>query len=147
MAVITLPRSPRRAQLHLNSGLPRKPRRLMKPVERLPVYENLFALNRDLEQVLIDIAQLQELGVFQRDLSQAFDGEAPDSSGQATAPQRWFEGRMSGNLNFLRIGGGLAPVQNPVGYLPVTGQDPCVVQWGDSRRTAQTDSLKRRVEG
>jgi hypothetical protein len=63
MAVITLPRCPRTAQLHSNSGLQRKRRRLMKPVERLPVYE---------------IAQLQELGVFQRDLSQAFDGEASD---------------------------------------------------------------------
>jgi hypothetical protein len=41
----------------------------MKPVARLPVYENLFA---------IDIAQLQELGVFQRDLCEAFDGKAPD---------------------------------------------------------------------
>jgi len=40
----------------------------MKPVERLPVYENLFALNRDFEQVLIDLARLQEIGVFQRDL-------------------------------------------------------------------------------
>ena len=40
----------------------------MKPVERLPVYENLHALNRDFEQVLNDIARLQELGVFQRDL-------------------------------------------------------------------------------
>ena len=40
----------------------------MKPVDRLPVYENLFALNRDFEQVLIDLARLQELGVFQGDL-------------------------------------------------------------------------------
>ncbi len=40
----------------------------MKPVDRLPVYENLFALNRDFEQVLIDLARLQELGVLQRDL-------------------------------------------------------------------------------
>jgi len=39
----------------------------MKPVERLPVYENLFALNRDFEQVLIALARLQELGVLQRD--------------------------------------------------------------------------------
>ena len=40
----------------------------MKPVDRLPVYENLHALNRDFEQVLIDLARLQEIGVFQRDL-------------------------------------------------------------------------------
>jgi hypothetical protein len=40
----------------------------MKPIERLPVYENLFALNRDFEQVLTDMARLQQLGVFQRDL-------------------------------------------------------------------------------
>jgi len=78
----------------------------MKPVERLPVYENLFAWNRDSEQVLIDIAQLQELGVFQCDLSLAFDGEAPD---------------------ILRIVGGLAPVQDP-GHPPDTGKDPCAVQ-------------------
>src|SRR5216684_308353 len=68
MAIHKPTRSPWREQLHSNSGLPRKRRRLMKPVERLPVYENLFALNRDFEQVLIDIARLQELGVFQRDL-------------------------------------------------------------------------------
>ena len=35
---------------------------------------------------------------------------------------------MSGNLNFLRIVGGLAPVQDPAGHLPATGQDPCVFQ-------------------
>jgi hypothetical protein len=40
----------------------------MNPVERLPVYENLFTLNRDFEQVLADFARLQELGVFQLDL-------------------------------------------------------------------------------
>jgi hypothetical protein len=42
-------------------------RRLLKPVERLPVYENLHALNRDFGQVLADLAKLQELGVFQHD--------------------------------------------------------------------------------
>jgi hypothetical protein len=42
-------------------------RRLAKPVERLAVYENIHALNRDFEQVLADLARLQELGVFQRD--------------------------------------------------------------------------------
>src|SRR6266852_1218643 len=68
MATTKPTRSPRRVQHHSNSGLPRKARRLMKPVERLPVYENLHALNRDFEQVLIDIARLQELGVLQRDL-------------------------------------------------------------------------------
>jgi len=44
----------------------------MKPGETLPVYENLFALSRDFEQVLIDLARLQELGVFQRDLGHIF---------------------------------------------------------------------------
>ena len=68
MATTKPTRSPRRAQLDSDSDLPRKRRRLMKPVDRLPVYENLFALNRDFEQVLIDLARLQELGVFQRDL-------------------------------------------------------------------------------
>jgi hypothetical protein len=43
-------------------------RRLPKPVERLAVYENLHALNRDFGQVLADLAKLQELGVFQRNL-------------------------------------------------------------------------------
>jgi len=39
-------------------------------VERLPVYENLFALNRGFEEVLIALARLEELGVFQRDFGQ-----------------------------------------------------------------------------
>ena len=39
----------------------------MKPVDRLPVYENLHFLNQDFQQVLNDIARLQELGVFQHD--------------------------------------------------------------------------------
>jgi hypothetical protein len=64
MATTKPTRSPRRAQLHSKSGLPRKLYRLPKPVDRLPVYENLFALNRDFEQVLIDIARLEELGAF-----------------------------------------------------------------------------------
>ena len=42
------------------------------PAVRLAVYETLYALNRDFEQVLIDIAPLQELGVFQRDLGHIF---------------------------------------------------------------------------
>jgi len=32
----------------------------------LPVYENLYALNRDFEQVLADFTRLQELGMLQR---------------------------------------------------------------------------------
>ncbi len=68
MATTKPTRSPRRAQHHSNSGLPRKARRLMKPVDRLPVYENLHFLNQDFQQVLNDIARLQELGVLQRDL-------------------------------------------------------------------------------
>jgi len=68
MATTKATRSPRRAQHHSDSGLPRTRHRLTKPVERLPVYENLFALNRDFEQVLIALARLQELGLFQRDV-------------------------------------------------------------------------------
>jgi hypothetical protein len=71
MAVPKLTRSPRRAQHHTTSTLSRmtrpRVRRLPKPVERLAVYENLHALNRDFGQVLADLARLQELGVFQHD--------------------------------------------------------------------------------
>src|SRR6266478_5733055 len=71
MAILKPTRSPRRAQLHTTSTLSRmarpRVRRLPKPVERLPVYENLHALNRDFGQVLADLARLQELGVFQHD--------------------------------------------------------------------------------
>ena len=67
MATTKPTRSPRRAQLHSNSRLPGKSRRLPKPVESLPVYENLHALNRDFEQVLIDMARLEKLGAFQSD--------------------------------------------------------------------------------
>ena len=44
----------------------------MKPVDRLPVYENLHFLNQDFQQVLNDIARLQELGAFQHDLGHIF---------------------------------------------------------------------------
>src|SRR5258708_28342362 len=84
MAIHKPTRSPRRAQHHSNSGLPRKARRLMKPVERLPVYENLFALNRDFEQVLIDLARLQELGVFQRHLGHIFSVVVKETRAWAT---------------------------------------------------------------
>src|SRR6266478_54890 len=71
MAVLKPTRSPRRAQLHPTPALSRmarpRVRRLPKPVERLAVYENLHALNRDFGQVLADLARLQELGVFQHD--------------------------------------------------------------------------------
>ena len=71
MAVNTLTRSPRRAQLRPTPALSRmarpRVRRLPKPAERLAVYENLHALNRDFGQVLSDLARLQELGVFQHD--------------------------------------------------------------------------------
>jgi hypothetical protein len=70
MATTKRTRSPRRAQLHSKSSLPRKRYRLTKPVERLPVYENLFALNRGFEDVLTALARLEELGVFQRDFGQ-----------------------------------------------------------------------------
>jgi hypothetical protein len=40
---------------------------------RLPVYETLFALNRDFEQVLAHFERLQKLGMFQhRDLGNVF---------------------------------------------------------------------------
>ena len=71
MAVLKPTRSPRRAQLHSTRSLSRmarpRVRRLPRPVERLAVYENLYALNRDFGQVLADLARLQELGVFQHD--------------------------------------------------------------------------------
>ena len=72
MAVLKPTRSPRRAQLHPTPTVSRmarpRVRRLPKPVERLAVYENIHALNRDFGEVLADLAKLQELGVFQRDL-------------------------------------------------------------------------------
>ena len=67
MAILKPTRSPRRAQLHPTPAVSKMARRLPKPVERLPVYENLHALNRDFGQVLADLAKLQELGVFQHD--------------------------------------------------------------------------------
>jgi hypothetical protein len=72
MATTKTTRSPRRAQPNSKSGLPRKRYRLTKPVERLPVYENLFALNRGFEEVLIALARLQELGAIQRDFGHIF---------------------------------------------------------------------------
>jgi hypothetical protein len=40
---------------------------------RLPVYEALYALNRDFDQVLVDLARLQKLGMFhRRDLANIF---------------------------------------------------------------------------
>jgi hypothetical protein len=61
MAVTKLTRSPRRAQLQPTPASSRI------ALGRLSVYENLHALNRDFEQVLADLARLQELGVFRRD--------------------------------------------------------------------------------
>jgi hypothetical protein len=43
------------------------------PAGRLLVYESLYALNRDFEQVLAHLARLQELGVFRhRDFGNVF---------------------------------------------------------------------------
>ena len=42
------------------------------PAARLPVYESLYVLNRDFEQVLADFARPQELGVFKRDRGNIF---------------------------------------------------------------------------
>ena len=43
------------------------------PAGRVLVYETLFALNRDFEQVLAHLARLRELGMFpQRDLGNVF---------------------------------------------------------------------------
>ena len=72
MAIHKPTRSPRRAQLH--STLARAREASIKHLTAgLPVYESLYALNRDFEQVLADFARLQELGMFQeRDLGNTF---------------------------------------------------------------------------
>jgi hypothetical protein len=68
MAIHKLTRSPRRAQPNSTSARTREAAR-KHLVAGLPVYENLYALNRDFEQVLAHLARLQELGAFQeRDL-------------------------------------------------------------------------------
>ncbi len=71
MAIHKPTRSPRRAQLHSTST--KRGRPMKYPSGRLPVYETLFALNRDFEQVLVHFERLQELGMFQqRDLVNIF---------------------------------------------------------------------------
>jgi hypothetical protein len=73
MAIHKPTRSPRRAQLHSTSARARRRRSMKHPAGRLPVYETLFALNRDFEQVLAHFARLQEVGVFQHpDLASTF---------------------------------------------------------------------------
>jgi hypothetical protein len=73
MATTKPTRSPRRAQLHSTSARSRRRRSMKHPAGRLPVYETLFALNRDFEQVLAHFARLQEVGVFQHpDLASTF---------------------------------------------------------------------------
>jgi len=78
MATTKPTRSPRRAQLPAPPVSPlNRPRQRSTPsgrglplkpyAEKLVVYEALHALNRDFEQVLADLAKLQELGVFQHD--------------------------------------------------------------------------------
>src|SRR6266850_383266 len=47
-------------------------RTMKHPTGRLLVYESLYALNRDFEQVLAGLARLQELGVFGRDFGNVF---------------------------------------------------------------------------
>jgi hypothetical protein len=42
------------------------------PANRLAVYETLYALNRDFEQVLVHLERLQELGMFERHLGNVF---------------------------------------------------------------------------
>ena len=45
----------------------------MKPAAgKLVVYETLYALNRDFEQVLVHLERLQELGMFERYLGNVF---------------------------------------------------------------------------
>src|SRR5882672_6271356 len=39
---------------------------MKQPTVGLPVFETLYALNRDFEQVLADLARLQELGGYQQ---------------------------------------------------------------------------------
>jgi len=72
MATTKPTRSPRRAQLHSTSARTREAA-TKHLAAGLPVYENLYALNRDFEQVLVDLARLRELGMLQqRDLGNTF---------------------------------------------------------------------------
>jgi hypothetical protein len=71
MATTKPTRSPRRAQPNSTSARARGAAR-KHPAGRLLVYESLYALNRDFEQVLADFARLQELGVFERHLGNVF---------------------------------------------------------------------------
>jgi hypothetical protein len=63
MATTKPTRSPRRAQLHLTWA--RAHEAALKHPAGLPLYEALYALNRDFEQVLADLARLDELDAFQ----------------------------------------------------------------------------------
>jgi hypothetical protein len=65
MATTKPTRSPRRAQLNSTSARTRG-RSMKYPAVRLAVYETLFALNRDIDQVVAHLARLQELGMLQK---------------------------------------------------------------------------------
>ena len=73
MATTKPTRSPRRAQDHSTPARARGAGRLRDLSGRLPVYEALYDLNRDFDQVLVDLARLQKLGMFHRlDLANIF---------------------------------------------------------------------------
>ena len=64
MATTKPTRSPQRAQHYSTSARARDA--AMKQLAGLPVYENLYALNRDFEQVLADLARLKGLGMLRQ---------------------------------------------------------------------------------
>src|SRR5438477_13152732 len=64
MATTKRTRSPRRAQHHSTPASTRAA--ALKQLAGLPVYENLYALNRDFGQVLADLERLHELGMLQQ---------------------------------------------------------------------------------
>ncbi len=73
MATTKPTRSPRRAQHHSTPARARGAGRLRDLSGRLPVYEALYDLNRDFDQVLVHLARLQKLGMFhQRELANIF---------------------------------------------------------------------------
>jgi hypothetical protein len=56
----------------LNFGSSTRGRPMNHPAGRLVVYETLYALNRDFEQVVAHLERLQELGMFERYLGNVF---------------------------------------------------------------------------
>jgi hypothetical protein len=56
----------------LNFGSSTRGRLMNHAAGKLVVYETLYALNRDFEQVLVHLERLQELGMFARHLGNVF---------------------------------------------------------------------------